>query len=98
MIITFHKNTWEEQSFQVEGISHEVDEFDRPIDINIIAEKEVLEQISEFALVGFNMQPLEFPCRRAFILPGKDGLYECLCARLQPFVVTKCKSIIYNNY
>lgn len=98
MIITFHKNTWEEQSFQVEGISHEVDELDRPIDINIIGEKEIIEQISEYALVGFNMQPLEFPSHKPFIIPGKDGLYECLCGRLQPFVVSQVKSVIYNNY
>lgn len=97
MIITFNKNTWEEKSFQVERISYEVDDSNRPIDIQIIGEKEILEQISEYASIGFNMQLLEFPNDKLSILPDKD-IYECLCARLQPFVVNKVKSVIYNNY
>lgn len=96
MVITFNKNTWEEKSFQVERISYEVDDSDRPIDIQIIGEKEILEQISEYASIGFNIQPLEFPNDKLSILPDKD-MYECLCAHLQPFVVTKYKSVIYNN-
>ena len=96
MVITFNKNTWEEKSFQVERISYEVDDSNRPIDIQIIGEKEILEQISEYTSIGFNIQPLEFPNDKLSILPDKD-MYECLCAYLQPFVITKYKSIIYNN-
>lgn len=96
MVITFNKNTWEEKSFQVERISYEVDDSNRPIDIQIIGEKEILEQISEYTSIGFNMQPLEFPNDKLYILPDKD-MYECLCTHLQPFVITKHKSIIYNN-
>lgn len=96
MVITFNKNTWEEKSFQVERISYEVDDSDRPIDIQIIGEKEILEQISEYTSIGFNMQPLEFPNDKLSILPDKD-MYKCLCVHLQPFIVTKYKSIIYNN-
>lgn len=96
MVITFNKNTWEEKSFQVERISYEVDDSDRPIDIQIIGEQEILEQISEYASIGFNIQPLEFPNDKLSILPDKD-MYECLCAHLQPFVVTKHKLVIYNN-
>lgn len=97
MVITFNKNTWEEKSFQVERISYEVDDSDCPIDIQIIGEKEILEQISEYASIGFNMQPLEFPNDKLPIFPDKD-MYECLCAHLQPFVVTKHKTVTYNNY
>lgn len=96
MVITFNKNTWEEKSFQVERISYEVDDSNRPIDIQIIGEKEILEQISEYASIGFNIKPLEFPNDKLSIFLDKD-MYECLCAHLQPFVVTKHKSVIYNN-
>lgn len=96
MVITFNKNTWEEKSFQVERISYEVDDSNRPIDIQIIGEKEILEQISEYASIGFNIQSLEFPNDKLSILTDKD-MYECLYAHLQPFVITKYKSIIYNN-
>ena len=96
MVITFNKNTWEEKSFQVERISYEIDDSNRPIDIQIIGEKEILEQISKYVNIGFNIQLLEFPNDKLSILPDKD-MYECLCAHLQPFVITKYKSIIYNN-
>lgn len=87
MTIIFHKNSWNEESFQIEGITYQTDEAGIPIDIGICGTEETLLQIQQYARVGFNMQPLEIWNSTLYNISYKEGLYECLCARLEPFEI-----------
>jgi hypothetical protein len=81
--------------FPITGIGYELDEYNHPVDIVIYGEKHILEEISEFARIGFNMQPLDDYLSRNIRMKALGATHECLCARLPKFEVLGALRCIY---
>ena len=75
--------------YEIVDICYSLDELGKPIDIVITADEDTLIEISEFAMIGCNIQE----SYRA----SKSGepLHEALFARLQEFKVVGAEKVHY---
>ena len=75
--------------YEVVDICYSLDRWNEPVDIVITADEDTLSNISEFAMLGYNIQE-SYRADKA----GKP-LYEALFARLPKFTVIEAKSVHY---
>lgn len=68
--------------FPVIAVAYQLDENQKPIDIVIYGEEEVLKSLCEFVIIGFNMQPTE-----DWRMMAQGATHECLIGRLEDFSV-----------
>lgn len=74
---------------EIVDICYSLDECGKPVDIMVTADKDTLLYISEFAMIGYNIQES--------YKADKTGspLYEALFARLLDFEVIDAKKVCY---
>lgn len=85
------------EEFPIVSIKYNLDEEGIPVDIAINATEDVLEHISEFAQIGYNVRNLILDgfldSDVKLILAG--ATHEALYARLNHFNVVEAKRVIY---
>ena len=83
------KLKFKQYEYEIVDICYSLDRWGEPIDIIVTADEDTLLSISEFAMIGCNIQE----SYRA----DKTGepLYEALFARLLDFEVVGAKSVYY---
>lgn len=85
------------EEFPIASIRYNLDEEGIPVDIIIGATEDVLEHISEFAQIGYNVRHLIvdgfLDSDAELILAG--ATHEALYARLNHFNVVEAKRVIY---
>ena len=72
--------------FEVTDVRYSLDEFGEPIDIIITADEDTLLNISQFAMIGCNIQESYWK---------EEPEYEALFARLSDFKVIDAKQVHY---
>ena len=94
MKIRIKTNDYREfKEFPIISIKHELDENGVPVDIMIAGTEEVLEQIAEFASIGWNIRELDE--NDSVILMMKGATHEALYARLNHFNVLEANKVVY---
>jgi len=85
------------EEFPIVSIKYQLDEEGIPVDITIGATEDVLEHISEFAQIGYNIRHLIvdgfLTGDEELILKGAS--HEALYARLNHFNVVEAREVIY---
>ena len=83
------KLKFKQYEYEIVDICYSLDEWGKPIDIVVTADEDTLINISEFAMIGCNIQE----SYRA----SKSGepLHEALFARLLEFEVVGAKEVYY---
>ena len=98
MKIRIKTNDYREfEEFPIVSIKYQLDENGVPIDITIAGTKDVLEHISEFAQIGYDVKNLVvdgfLDSDAELILAG--ATHAALYARLNHFNVVEAKRVIY---
>jgi hypothetical protein len=99
--LKINTNSWQgTQEFEVSHLQYEVDEKGYPVDIVVVGKEETLKEISEFAQIGCNMQPISpwaYPWNIAkWELEG--ATHEMLIARLPEFTVEGNYKVHYQAF
>lgn len=85
------------EEFPIVCIKYQLDENGIPVDIVIAATEEVLEHISVFASIGYNIRELDTApwSKDDLMLIIKGATHEALYARLNHFNVVEASEVIY---
>ena len=75
--------------YEIVDICYSLDEWGKPIDIIITADEDTLIKISEFAMIGCNIQESYRESKSG------EPLYEALFARLLEFEVVGAEKVYY---
>ena len=81
------------EDFPIVSIKYQLDENGVPVDIMITGTEEILENIAEFASIGWSIRELDE--NDSVILRVKGATHEALYARLNHFNVAEASKVIY---
>lgn len=96
MKIRISTGDWKQfEEFSITGIHYEMDEHDCPVDIVIYGTEDALNEISQYAILGCNIRPLEDFFDLEVGMRALGATHICLCARLPEFTVHSALRVIY---
>lgn len=87
------------REYDVFSATHQMDEYDVPIDIVIYGTKENLEQIAEHASIGISIQECDWvkALQSGMWMHYADNVCEALYARLEPFTIRFADRVQYTE-
>lgn len=87
------------REYDVFSVTHQMDEYDVPIDIVIYGTKENLEQIAEHASIGISIQECDWvkALQSGMWMHYADNVCEALYARLEPFTIRFADRVQYTE-
>jgi hypothetical protein len=96
MKIRIKTGDWRQfEEFSITGIHYELDEHNCPVDIVIYGTEDVLDELSQYAILGYNSRPLNDCFSEEIRMEALGATHTCLCARLPEFTVHGALRVIY---
>lgn len=79
------------------GIRYQLDEDNQPIDIVIYGSEKTIEDICEYARIGFNSKEIDAYPGFFYddVMLRRCATHECLCARLPKFTIIEADICFY---
>ena len=96
MKIRIKTGDWRQfEDFSITGIHYEMDEHDCPVDIIIYGTEDTLDEISQYAMLGCNIRPLEDCFGEEIRMKALGATHTGLFARLPEFTIHGASRVIY---